>query len=132
MKKINDAPVCFGSRDDTYGTFNIKESGLIHTFKLVHRNGYLHCNTFNPPSFWDCDHSSYGDKRLLTVITFPNKTALLPTDFLRDDSGCGNYYYSYQITGIGVNAADLCLTSFQLHCQCLLAKSFKFGMDKTW
>ena len=58
-------------------------------------------------SYWGCDDQDYGDKRLLTVITYPNKTALLLADYLKDDSGCGKKYYSYQIDGIGVNSTEL-------------------------
>ncbi|KAL9970881.1 hypothetical protein ACROYT_G023334 [Oculina patagonica] len=107
-KKINDALVCFGARNNTYGTFNIKESGLINTFKLVHRSGSLRCTADAPASYWGCDYPSYGDERLLTVITYPNKTALLLADYLRDDSDhCGNKYYLYKIAGIGVNSPEL-------------------------
>ncbi|KAJ7382549.1 hypothetical protein OS493_034183, partial [Desmophyllum pertusum] len=96
-------------RDDTYGTFNIQESGLIYTFKLVHNNGSLSCNTdATPPSHWGCDHYQvYGNKKLLTVITYPNKTALPLADYLRDEGGCGEKYYSYEIAGIGVNSPEL-------------------------
>ena len=48
--------------------------------------------------------------RLITVITHPNKTALLLADYLRykDDSGKPRgKYYSYQIAGIGVNSPEL-------------------------
>ncbi|KAL9970877.1 hypothetical protein ACROYT_G023330 [Oculina patagonica] len=104
-KKINNNPVCFGARRDTYGTFNIKENGLVHTFKLVHKSGSLRCNPDAPASYWGCDNTWYGDKRLLTVITHPNKTALLLADYLRGSSSCK--YYSYQIAGIGVNSPEL-------------------------
>ncbi|XP_078374760.1 uncharacterized protein LOC144658240 isoform X2 [Oculina patagonica] len=106
-KKINDVPVCFGARDDTYGTFIIKESGLVFTFKLVHRNGSLSCSADAPSSYWGCDHYNHGDKRLVTVITYPNKTALLLADYLEYNVGCGYKYYSYEIVGIGVNSPEL-------------------------
>ena len=35
-KKVNNDPVCFGARSDSYGAFNIIDSGLIYTFKLAH------------------------------------------------------------------------------------------------
>ncbi|KAL9970874.1 hypothetical protein ACROYT_G023327 [Oculina patagonica] len=105
-KQINDAAVCFGARDDTYGTFHIKENGLVYTFKLVHRSGALKCIPSVPASFWGCDGSSYGDKRLMTVITYPNKNALALADYLRDESKCTKYY-TYQIAGIGVNSTEL-------------------------
>ncbi|XP_078374812.1 uncharacterized protein LOC144658279 [Oculina patagonica] len=106
-KQINDAPVCFGARDDTYGTFNIKESGLVCTFKLVHRSGSLSCHPDYPSSYWGCDNPSLEDKRLDTVITYPNKTALLLADYKKNLAGCDNQYYLYKIAGIGVNAPEL-------------------------
>ena len=63
------------------------------------------CDPNFPASNWGCDNPGYGDKRLLTVITYPNKTALLPADHLRGNPGCK--YYSYQIDGIGVNSPEL-------------------------
>ena len=104
-RKINDAPVCFGARYNTYGTFHIKESGLINTVKLVHKSGSVVCHPGYPASYWGCDYPHYGDKRLLTVITYQNKNPLLLADYLRDDSGCE--YYLYQIDGIGVNSTEL-------------------------
>ena len=104
---MNDAFVCFGARDDTYGSFQIKENGLIYTFKLVHRSGSLSCTPDALVSYWGCDHPSLEDKRLTAVITYPNKTALLLADYLRDDSSCGSRYYSYQIAGIGVSSSEL-------------------------
>ncbi|KAL9970863.1 hypothetical protein ACROYT_G023315 [Oculina patagonica] len=132
LKKISDASVCFGARDDTYGTFNIKESGLVYTFKLVHRNGSLICNTDYPSSYWGCDYPLYGDERLLTVITYPNKTALLLADYLRDDSGsCGNKYYLYKIVGIGINSPELVFNSLPTPLSVSVGQEFHiwYGQD---
>ena len=101
-KKINTGPVCFGARDDSYGAFNIRESGVIYTFKLVHLNGSITCNPDYPPSYWGCDNPSLGDTRLLTVITFKNSSALLLADYRR--KGC---FYRYKIEGVGVNDNEL-------------------------
>ena len=101
-KKINTGPVCFGARDDSYGAFNIRESGVIYTFKLVHLNGSVKCNRAYPPSYWGCDNPSLGDTRLLTVITFKNSSALLLADYRRKDC-----FYRYKIEGVGVNDNEL-------------------------
>ncbi len=132
-KKINDAPVCFGARDDTYGTFNITEGGLVYTFKLVHRSGLLKCIPDVPASYWGCDGSSYGDERLLTVITYPNKTALLLADYLKDVSGCGKNYYLYQIAGIGVNSPDLVFNKLHTPLSVSVDQEFQiwYGQDLT-
>ena len=100
-KKINTGPVCFGTRNDSYGAFNIRESGVIYTFKLVHLSGSVRCTFDHPPSYWGCDLTWYGDKRLLTVITFKNRSALLLADYTKS---CG---YSYKIEGVGVNETEL-------------------------
>ena len=100
-KKINTGPVCFGARDNSYGAFNIRESGVIYTFKLVHLSGSIRCNHKHPPSYWGCDNPWYKDKRLLTVITFKNRSALLLADYTER---CG---YPYKIEGVGVNDNEL-------------------------
>ena len=100
-KKINTGQVCFGARDNSYGAFNIRESGVIYTFKLVHLSGSITCNTDYPLSYWGCDHPWFGDTRLLTVITFKNRSALLLADYTKR---CG---YPYKIEGVGVNDKEL-------------------------
>ena len=101
-KKINTGPVCFGARDDSYGAFNITESGVIHTFKLVHLSGSIRCNNVDPPSYWGCEHPSHGDMKLITVITFKNRSALLLADYRRKDC-----HYFYKIEGVCVNDTEL-------------------------
>ena len=101
-KKINTGPVCFGARDDSYGASNIKESGVIHTFKLVYLSGSIRCHLDHPPSYWGCDNPGFGDTRLLTVITFKNRSALLLADYKRKDCD-----YRYKIKGVGINDNEL-------------------------
>ena len=101
-KKINTGPVCFGARDDSYGAFNITESGVIRTFKLVHLSGSIRCNPDYPPSYWGCDIPGFEDTRLETVITFKNRSALLLAYYKK--KGC---VYPYKIEGVGVNETEL-------------------------
>ena len=101
-EKINTGPVCFGARDDSYGAFNIRESGVIYTFKLVHLNGSIRCNPAFPPSYWGCEHPLFGDTRLQTILTFKNRSALLLADYRK--IYC---HYSYKIEGAGVNETEL-------------------------
>ena len=105
-QKINTDPVCFGAKDDSYGTFNIKHNGVVFTFKLVHLSGTVLCNPWFPPSYWGCDNTDFGEERLLTVITFQNRSALLLADYKKtQDRSCT--YYSYKIEGVGVNEPEL-------------------------
>ena len=126
-KKINTGPVCFGARDDSYGTFNIRESGVIHTFKLVHLSGSISCSPDTPPSYWGCENSGYGDKRLLTVITFKNRSALLLADYTK---GCGD---PYKIEGVGVNDTELRFNNLFTPISVSVGKEFQiwYGQDLT-
>ena len=101
-KKINIGPVCFGARDNSYGAFNVRESGVIRTFKLVHLNGSIRCNPTFPPSYWGCVNPVYKDTRLLTVLTFKNRSRLLLADYKKV-----NCDQPYKIEGVGVNETEL-------------------------
>lgn len=101
-KKVNADPVCFGARDDSNGAFHIKESGIIYTFTLVHFSGSVSCNLDFPPSYWGCDLPYFGEERLLSAITFKNRSLLLPADYKQTDCD-----YSYKIEGVGVNDTEL-------------------------
>ena len=109
-KKVNTGstgPICFKARLNSHsnGIFKIQEGGLIYSFKLVHVRGGVSCSLLISPSHWGCPHSSYGDKTLVTVITYPNKTAVPLAQYRGESDGCR--FYSYKIDGVGVNSAEL-------------------------
>ena len=108
-QKINTGPVCFGARGDTYGPFHMVENGLIHTFKLAYRTGTLRCAPEFPESHWGCANPSFGENKMLTVITYPNKTALKIAEYTREvrSNGSKCRYYSYHLDGIDVNSTEL-------------------------
>ena len=105
-KKINTDPVCFGAKDDSYGTFNITECGIIYTFKLVHLRGSVSCNPKYPSSYWGCDNPNFNEEKLPTIITFQNKSVLLLANYTKTQ-GNNCRYYSYKIEGVGVNETEL-------------------------
>ncbi|KAM7440898.1 hypothetical protein ABFA07_010001 [Porites harrisoni] len=128
-KKINIVPVCFGARNDSYGTFHITESGLINTFKLVHINGSVLCSEDVLPSYWGCNHTNYGNTTLLTVITFQNRTALWLADYkMGEPRKCK---YSYGIKGTGVNATELVFNELPSPISAFVGQEFQiwFGQD---
>ena len=77
--KINSNPVCFGAHNDTYGSFTIGKTGFISALKLVHKSGILVCHEKSTRSYWGCKRPCYGDKTLMTVITYSNKSMFLPS-----------------------------------------------------
>ena len=101
-KKINAHPICFGARDESYGAFNITESGIIYTFELVHLNGSVSCNLKLPSSYWGCDLPYFGEERLFSTITFKNRSLLFLADYKK--TGC---HYHYKIKGVRVNETKL-------------------------
>ena len=128
-KKVNNDPVCFGARGDSYGAFNFIESGLIYTFKLAHLNGNIRCSEDVAASHWGCTHESYGDKQLGTIITFKNKTALQLAEYRGDGIGCA--YYSYKLDGVGVNAPILAFNNMSSPLAVSAGQEFRiwFGGD---
>ena len=77
--KINTAPVCFGTRGDSFGSFIILEAGNLGALKLVHISGTLVCHDTSTRSFWGCEVPSYNDKTLMTIISYPqDRIPLLP------------------------------------------------------
>ena len=77
-QKINTEPVCFGARDNQYGSFIATKSGYLKTMKLVHKSGSLKCTQNGPASYWGCTVTTFGDNALTTFITNAKKEAVLP------------------------------------------------------
>ena len=101
-KKINTDPVCFGTKNDDFGSFEIQEAGKIYTFKLVHTSGSVTCDTNLESTKWGCLHIGLGRHRLLTVITYRNKTVLPLAEF-----ATGVHDYRYQLDRAHVNSLTL-------------------------
>ncbi|XP_022793011.1 uncharacterized protein LOC111332021 [Stylophora pistillata] len=99
--KINSDPVCFGTKDNDYGSFAIQEAGQIYTFKLVHTSGSVTCVTNLESTKWGCSYSDYGDYNLMTVMTYRNGVLQL-AEFVRNINE-----YRYQLDGFDVNSPTL-------------------------
>ena len=71
-------PVCFGARDNTFGSFVVPSSGKLVSVKLVHVYGYVTCDKRNRAywSFWGCCHYP---KDVNVVITTSFDKILLPS-----------------------------------------------------
>lgn len=115
-KKVNPDPtgVCFEAQlnDHSFGVFKIKERGLIYSFKLVHVSGKLSCSKYFPSSYWGCTHWSYWDKKLLTVITYPNKTALPLAQYRGQSDACRFTHIRFMV--LASILPSYCLTSYPL------------------
>ena len=65
------------------------------------------CNPGYKMNNWGCTHPLFKENQLLTVITYPNRSALLIADYLRSNEGCNNKYYAYQLEGTDVDSPEL-------------------------
>ncbi|XP_031567754.1 uncharacterized protein LOC116302562 [Actinia tenebrosa] len=103
--KINASPVCFGARNDSYGSFYMKINGTaVHKLKLIHLSGYVTCHKEKDErkSNWGCRKNS---DKLWTIITDSTNQRILPQD--------GAPQYSrYSIPGFTSSSHELIFENF--------------------
>ncbi|XP_067030111.1 uncharacterized protein [Acropora muricata] len=107
-QKINYDPVCFGARDDTYGSLNLTKTGFVKAMKLIHRNGSIRCNRKTKTTYWSCSNARYGNNSFMTIITNAKRQALLPSENdLKTVAGYKNHFYV--LNGIRQGSSELVL-----------------------
>ncbi|KAL9961271.1 hypothetical protein ACROYT_G030180 [Oculina patagonica] len=98
--KMTPSAVCFGAKDDSYGSFKIPRSGCVITFKLTYLNGSVSCLDHANPRYkikskWGCEHSAVSNHPMGTHITDSSRNRLLPkNEYLKGGSDCLKIYYS--------------------------------------
>merc|ERR1712168_193205 len=72
--------VCFGARDNKYGSFRLNKEGFISGIKLVHRSGYVTCDiNMDARSNWGCNNHGYrGAEWLMIYVTDEIDRIVLP------------------------------------------------------
>ena len=110
-QKINNDPVCFGARDDSYGAVTVTKTGLVKAIKLVRRSGSIKCNPNQPSKFWSCGNTAaYAKNTFMTIITNAKREALLPSvENLRRASGCKTLKHFYILDGVSQGSLELIL-----------------------
>ncbi|XP_078344738.1 uncharacterized protein LOC144630275 [Oculina patagonica] len=107
-QKINTKPVCFGARDNQYGSFNITKNGRLKAMKLIHKSGAVRCNQVYSASYWGCRSPAYGGHGLMTFITNANEESVLPpAGVLKAVGDCGNRKYFYSLDGTSHTSPEL-------------------------
>ena len=108
-QKINNDPVCFGARDDTYGAFIVTKTGVVKAMKLVHRNGSIICHPDHPSTFWSCSNVDYyASNTFMTIITNANREALLPSSE-NMKTQCNDKKEFYILDGVNQRSPELIL-----------------------
>ena len=92
--KANLRPVCFGTRDSKYGSFNVPTSGKIVAVKLIHLSGYVSCtiSRISHWSFWGCgNHGLLKNHVSLAITTSSNALLMPPNPFFTFSGGAGKW-----------------------------------------
>ncbi|XP_068733461.1 uncharacterized protein [Montipora capricornis] len=131
-QKINEDPVCFGSRDNQYGAFEMTKTGNVTGMKLVHRNGSIKCNPNTGASYWSCTYLDlYGNNTFMTIITTADKKALLPKEEELLKKGCSNKYF-YVLEGIKQGSTELVLSSNSTPLRLLKNQELQIWYGQDW
>ncbi|KAK2559745.1 hypothetical protein P5673_017837 [Acropora cervicornis] len=104
--KINTDPVCFGTRDEDFGSFEADKTGNIHKIKLVHISGSVNCISDQVTSTkWSCDlHLN----ELNIHITDQNNIPLFPG---RSAINLNPHSFFYQLSGFDANSPEIVFDS---------------------
>lgn len=72
--------VCFGTKNNQYGSFNVPYGGKIATVKLHHLSGYVTCEggDITHWSFWGCGSYTSLKNHVNVVITTSSNHEILP------------------------------------------------------
>ena len=93
--KVNTEEVCFGARDNSYGTFFMPQNGDISSFKLVHLRGRISCGPGGGYiSNWGC---AVTDSLATYLTDTSNKIVFPQISVVR----------YYRLSGIWSNSSEL-------------------------
>ena len=90
--KLNCAPVCFGTHNSAFSSFNASTGGNLMKIKLVHLYGYVTCkaghdNLWSP---WGCgyylDQNGITDYTGVSLTTASNTILFPPSQIVRNDN----------------------------------------------
>ncbi|XP_015760557.1 PREDICTED: uncharacterized protein LOC107339760 [Acropora digitifera] len=100
-RRLNSKPVCFGARDNQFGTFSVEVGGPIDAVKLVHLHGQVSCTRSKNGrwSIWGC-----GDRNLMVLLTNSTNAILIPK--------VGEGYHKYTIEGYNSTSPEIIWKNF--------------------
>ena len=112
-QKVNgEYSICFGVKDNQYGSVTIPKSGRLRAMKLIRKSGSVRCNHVTGSSFWGCTYRAYNGT-LSTIITDADKNAFLPPDEdlegfdVSQSHECGTEKHFYSLDGTSHNSTVL-------------------------
>ena len=111
--------MCFGARDDSYGTFSMPHDGDISSFKLVHLRGRVSCGAGDDRfSNWGC---KVGEK-LATFLTNSGNKIVFPQV---------SEVKTYKLPGIWSNSTELTFNNLTVPMKVSTGQQFRewYGED---
>ncbi|XP_068676595.1 uncharacterized protein [Montipora foliosa] len=131
-QKVNVDPVCFGVKNDSFGTFEIHKPGDIYRLKLVHRSGYVNCEF--PTAFntkWGCAYieDSHFSQKLNVHITNENNTRIFPANV--GGSLVLDAFFYYTLLGFHGNSSEIVFDSTPTPLSVVAGQKFRiwYGED---
>ena len=104
--------MCFGARDNKYGSFHVPCGGKIAAVKLAYLSGYVSCATgqISYWSFWGCgNHPQVGKHVSLAITTSSNALLMPPNPFFTFYGGTGRWS---QLPGYSSFSREIILPRF--------------------
>ncbi|XP_015767472.1 PREDICTED: uncharacterized protein LOC107346208 [Acropora digitifera] len=99
-RRLNSNPVCFGAKDNQYGTFVVEVGGHIDAVKLVHLHGKVSCDVSKGLwSNWGC-----GSNFLMVLLTNSTNAVLIP----KVEEG----HHKYKIEGYNSTSPEIIWKNF--------------------
>ena len=85
--------MCFGARDNKYGSFHVPYGGRIAAVKLIYVSGYVTCTgQISTWSFWGCGtYPSLKNHVSLAITTSSNGLLMPPNSFFTYAGGSGKW-----------------------------------------
>ena len=131
-QKINNGPVCFGTRDDRYGAFHVTKTGSVKAMKLVHRSGSVKCHADYPPTFWSCSNVNYYESNtFMTIITNAKREALLPSSENLKTRSSGEKEF-YTLDGVNQRSPELILGNLSRPLNLLKDQQLQIWYGQDW
>ena len=128
-QKVNVDPVCFGAKDNSFGTFEIPKPGDIYRLKLVHRSGYVNCDFRGALNTkWGCGAKKLS-KNLNVHISYENNTRIFPANV--SGSLVLKKLFYYKLPGFNENSTEIVFDSTPTPLSVVAGQKFRiwYGED---
>ena len=119
--------MCFGAKNNLFGTFEIRQSGDIYNLKLDHLSGAVNCNgNIKPGTKWGCNGEDLNNKLNVHITNESNARIFPPNSSVNFDE-----YLFYKLPGFDQNSAEIVFDFFPVPLSVTTGQRFRvwYGED---